>query len=123
MLNSPFDAPAVAQAQKRLERDQVSSALSKQDPGQRSFRLPIARRDSAAGSGLFLAWHWHRGPDCTSLLCRTPSGRNWTPPARYAILVVNRRLSRTTACRGPTGLNQSLSVELGMIRTAARCVG
>jgi hypothetical protein len=78
MPNSPGDAPAAAEALKPLERDQVSSALSKQDPGQRRVRPPIARRDSTAGSAGFLARHGHRGPNCTSLLCRTRSGRNWS---------------------------------------------
>jgi len=78
MPNSPVDALPPQKALKRLERDQVSSALSKQDPGQRRVRPPIARRDRTAGSAGFLAWHWHRGPNYVSLLCRTRTRKNWS---------------------------------------------
>jgi hypothetical protein len=99
-LNAQFTLryPCRAQAQKRLERDQVSSALSKQDPGQRRFRLPVARRDSAAGSGLFP----RMGTGIVDLIVFVPDAdpKELDAPARYAILVANGRLFADNGMQG-----------------------
>jgi hypothetical protein len=90
MPNSPGDAPAAAEALKPLERDQVSSALSKQDPGQRHVRPPIARRDqpvSSHGTGILdlIVHRFCAGPGAKGIgRRRCMRARSHRPPASVA---------------------------------------